>query len=97
MPFGVTNPLAQFTNRMNDLLGEYLDKLVLVFLDNVFIYFANPQNLSKHLKRVLGQLREHQLFVKASKFEILKTSLEFLGQQICRGGMTPTKARLKAV
>ena len=46
---------------------------------------------------MLGKLREHQLFAKASKCEILKTSVEFLGQQICKGGMTPTEAKLKAV
>ena len=46
---------------------------------------------------MLRKLKEHQLFVKANKCEILKTSVEFLGQQICRGGMTPTEAKLKAV
>ena len=97
MPFGVTNAPAQFMNMMNDLLGEYLDKFVLVFLDNVLIFSANPQDHADHLRKVLGKLREHQLFVKASKCEILKTSVEFLGQQICRGGMTPTEAKLKAV
>ena len=45
----------------------------------------------------MGKLREHKLFSKASKCEILKTSVEFLGQQICRDGMTPTEAKLKAV
>ena len=44
MPFGVTNAPAQFMNMMNGLLGEYLDKFVLVFLDNVLIYSANPQD-----------------------------------------------------
>ena len=42
MPFGVTNAPAQFMNMMNALLGQYLDKLVLVFLDEVLIYSANP-------------------------------------------------------
>ena len=58
MPFGVTNAPAQFMNMMNDLLGEYLDKFVLVFLDDVLIYSANPQDhANEHLKKVLGKLR----------------------------------------
>ena len=97
LPFGVTNAPAQFVNMMNDLLGEYLDKFVLVFLDDVLIYSANPQNHADHLRKKLRKLKEHQLFAKASKCEILKTSIEFLGQQICRGGMTLTEAKLKAV
>ena len=97
MVFSITNACAQFMNMLNDLLGEYLDKFVLVFLDDVLIYSANPQDHAEHLWKILGKLREHQLFAKASKCEILKTSVEFLGQQICRGGMTPTKAKLKAV
>ena len=97
MPFGVTNAPVQFMNMMNDLLGEYLDKFVLTFLDDVLIYFANPQDHADHLRKILGKLREHQLFMKASKCEILKTSVEFLNQQIYRGGMTLTEAKLKAV
>ena len=97
MPFGVTNAPAQFMNKMNALLGEYLDKFVLVFLDNILIYSANPQDHAKHLRKVLGKLREHKLYAKASKCEILKTSMEFLGQQICRDGMTTIEAKLKAV
>ena len=97
MPFGVTNAPAQFMNMMNALLGEHLDKFVLVFLDDVLIYSANPEDHAEHLRKVLGKLREHKLFAKASKCEMLKTSVEFLGQQISRGGMTPTEAKLKAV
>ena len=67
-------------NMMNALLGEYLDKFVLVFLDDVLIYSANPQDHAEHLRKVLGKLREHKLYAKASKCEMLKTSVEFLGQ-----------------
>ena len=42
MPFGITNTPAQFMNMMNALLGKYLDKFILVFLDDVLVYFANP-------------------------------------------------------
>ena len=46
-------------NMMNALLGEHLDKFVLVFLDDVLIYSANPQDHAEHLRKVLGKLREH--------------------------------------
>ena len=97
MHFGIINAPAQFMNMMNDLLGEYLDKFVLVFLENILIYSANQQDHEEHLRKVLGKLKEHQLFAKANKCEILKTSIEFLVEQIYRGGMTPTEAKLKAV
>ena len=97
MLFGVNNAPAQFMKMMNALLGEYLGKFVLVCLGDVLIYSGNPQDHIEHLRKVLGKLREHKLYAKASKCEILKTSVEFLGQQICRGGMTFTEAKLKAV
>ena len=64
---------------MNALLSEYLDKFVFVFLDDVLIYSAKPQDHAEHLRKVLGKLREHKLYAKASKCEIVKTSMEFLG------------------
>ena len=97
MPFGVTNAPAQFIFMMNNFLGEYLDKLVIVFLDDVLIYSANPQDRVDHLWKVLGRFCHHQLYAKASKCDIMKKSVEFLGQQIYAGGMTSTEAKLKAV
>ena len=82
---------------MNDLLGEYLGQFVLIFLDNILICSANIQEHCEHLRKVLNKLREHRLYAKASKCDILKTSVEFLGQQIQQGGMTLTEAKLKAV
>ena len=84
-------------NMMNDLLGEYLDKFVFAFRINVLIYSPNPQDHVEHLQKVLGKLKEHKLYAKASKCEILKTSVALLGQQTCRGGMTLTKAKLKGI
>ena len=69
----------------------------MVFLGDILIYSANQQNHAVHLEKLLENLREHQLSSKARKCEILKTSIEVLGQQICNGGMTPTEAKLKAV
>ena len=52
---------------------------------------------AKHLGKVLGQLREHRLYAKASKCEFVKSSIEFLGQQSTSSGMTPTEAKLRAI
>ena len=66
-------------NMINDLLGDYLDRFVLVFLDDILIYSANIDQHAEHLRQVLQRLREHRLFAKASKCELVKTSIEFLG------------------
>ena len=97
MPFGVTNAPAQFMNMMNDVLDDYLDKFVLIFLDNVLVYSANLEEHAEHLRKILERLREQRLYAKASKCEVMKTLVEFLGQQITSDGMTPTEAKLKAV
>ena len=97
MPFGVTNAPAQFMNMMNDLLGEYLDRFVLVFLDDILIYSATLDQHTEHVRQVLQKLRDHRLYAKASKCEFVKDSIEFLGHQICGGGLTPTEAKLKAI
>ena len=97
MPFGLTNVPAQFMDMMNVLLGEYLDKFVLVFLDGILIYSASMEEHVEHLRQVLQVLQDERLYAKASKCDLLQTSIEFLGQQISSDGMTPTEAKLKAV
>ena len=62
MPFGLTNAPAQFMNMMDNLLGDYLHRLVLIFLDNILVYSANVQENTKHLEKVLQALRKHQLW-----------------------------------
>ena len=97
MPFGLTNAPLQFMNMMNDLLGDYLNRFVLIFLDDILVYSANVKEHAEHLEKVLQVLRKHRLYTKASKCEIHRHSMEFLCQQICEGGMRSTEAKLKAV
>ncbi len=97
MPFGLTNAPAQFMGMMNDLLGEYLDKFVLVFLDDILVYSRSIEEHAEHLKKVFQKLRDHRLFAKASKCDVATTTIEFLGQQITPKGMAPTEAKLRAV
>ena len=82
---------------MNDVLADYLDDFVIVFLDDILIYSKTIEDHVVHLRKVLQKLREHQLFAKASKCEIAYESIEFLGQQVTPARMSPTKVKIKAV
>ena len=97
VPFGVSNAPAQFMNLMNDVLADYLDDFVAVFLDGILIYSKIIEDHVVHLRKVLQKLREHQLFVKASKCEIAYESIEFLGQQVTLARMSPTEVKIKVV
>jgi hypothetical protein len=67
MSFGLTNALAYFMNLMNKVFMEYLDKFVVVFIDDILVYSKNKEEHMDHLHMVLQKLREHQLYVKLSK------------------------------
>ena len=53
MPFGIYNSPTQFMNMMDDLLGDYLDRFVFIFLDDILVYSANVKEHAEHLKKVL--------------------------------------------
>ena len=82
---------------MNDLLWDYLDKFVLVFLDDILIYSANLEDHLEHLQKTFSVLRKYRLYAKASKCEFVTTTIEFLGQRVCGGGISPTEAKLAAI
>jgi hypothetical protein len=66
MSFGLTNALAYFMYLMNKVFMEYLDKFVVVFIDDILIYSRREE---EHLCLVLQKLREHRLYAKLSKCE----------------------------
>jgi hypothetical protein len=68
MPFGVTNAPAYFMNLMNKVFME-LDKFVVVFIDDILIYSRSAEEHGQHLRIILGNLQDHQLYVKFSKCE----------------------------
>ena len=69
MPFGVTNAPGVFMKYMNRIFHTYLDKFVVVFIDDILIYSKNEEEHAKHLKIVLQVLKEKKLYAKLSKCE----------------------------
>ncbi|MEM7375714.1 MAG: reverse transcriptase domain-containing protein, partial [Bacteroidota bacterium] len=97
LPFGLTNAPAQFMNMVNDILEEYLDKFVVVFLDDILIYSSSLEEHQEHLDVVLDKLRQYSLFAKAKKCEIATAETEYLGLWITSDGVEPLKPKIKAI
>ena len=67
MPFGLTNAPAAFMDLMNRAFQLYLDRFVIVFIDDILVYSGSLEEHVEHLQTVLQILREHQLYAKFSK------------------------------
>jgi len=82
MPFGVTNAPALFMDYMNRIFRPFLDKFVVVFIDDILIYSRTHEEHTEHMRIVLGILREKQLFAKLSKCDFWIREVQFLGHVI---------------
>jgi hypothetical protein len=69
MSFGLTNALAYFMYLMNKVFMEYLDKFVMVFIDDILVYSRSEEEHEEHLHLALQKHREHRLYAKLSKCE----------------------------
>jgi hypothetical protein len=97
MSFGLTNALAYFMYLMNKVFMEYLDKFVVVFIDDILVYSKNKEEHMDHLHMVLQKLREHQLYVKLSKCEFWLKQVSFLGHIISEGGISVDPSKIQDV
>jgi hypothetical protein len=97
MPFGLTNAPAYFMYLMNKVFMEYLDKFVVVFIDNILIYSKTEEEHEEHLRLVLQKLREHQLYAKFSKCDFWLKEVSFLGRIITDGGISVDPAKVEDV
>jgi hypothetical protein len=80
--FGLSNALSIFMCLINGIFRDYLDKFVIVYLDDTLIYAKYEEKHDKHLRIMLQVLREHQLYEKLRKFSLYKKKIHFLGHII---------------
>lgn len=97
MPFGLTNAPATFCTLMNKLFHPYLDKFVVVYLDDIVIYSKTMEEHVAHLKQVFQVLRENELYVKLEKCSFAQEEVEFLGHKIKDGKLLMDGAKIKAI
>ena len=91
MPFGLTNAPAAFMDLMNIIFRPYLDKFVIVFIDDILIYSGSGEEHAEHLRIILQTLREHRLYAKFSKCQFSLNSVFFFffgTHSFCRGGLS---------
>jgi hypothetical protein len=83
MPFGLCNAPATFFTLMNDMLRSFLDQFVVVYLDEIIVYYnESMEEKNKHLAQVFEALQQNQLFLKKSKCVFVHTDISFSGNSI---------------
>ena len=97
LPMGLCNSPGVFMSLMNDTFRDYLDKFVLVFLDDIIIYSDTLEDHERHLRLALQRLREQRLCAKLSKSALCHTEVEFLGHHVGRAGLRVMEDKIEAV
>ncbi|GJX61838.1 putative reverse transcriptase domain-containing protein [Tanacetum coccineum] len=97
MPFGLTNAHAVFMDLMNRVCKSYLDKFVIVFIDDILIYSKSKEEHEEHLKIILGLLKKEQLYAMFSKFDFWLDFVQFLSHVIDSKGVHVDPLKIEAI
>nr|GEU49584.1 putative reverse transcriptase domain-containing protein [Tanacetum cinerariifolium] len=96
MPFGLTNAPTIFMDLMNRVCRPYLDKFVIVFIDDILIYYKTQKHV-EHLRLVLELLKKEKLYAKFSKCEFWLRKGQFLGHVINGNGIHVDPSKIEAI
>ena len=97
VPFGLTNAPAKFMSLINSVFNRYLDKFVLVFLDDILIYSKNEEEHEEHLRLTLQLLRDHKMYAKLSKCDFYIDRIHYLGHIISDEGISIDPEKIEAI
>ena len=97
LPLGLCNAPSTFSRLMNDVFGDYVDKFVLVYLDDLLVFSSSAAEHEQHLQLVLQRLREHHLQAKLRKCEFSKPKVKYLGHIVGSGELSMDPDKVLAV
>ncbi len=97
MPMGLTNAPATFQTLMNTILQPFLDRFVIVYLDDILVFSDSIEEHQDHLGQVLSKLEENELFAKPSKCTIGVQEVEFCGHIVGGGVIKTSRSKTKLI
>jgi hypothetical protein len=97
MPFTLTNAPTTFCNFMNNVFYDYIDRFVVVYLDDIVVYSESLVDHLCHLRQLLSRLRENSFFVKKKKCVFACKEIPFLGHKISLGKIMMDEGKVKAI
>ena len=97
MPFGLTNAPATFMRVMNDVLRPFIDDFVIVYLDDILLFSKTWEDHVKHVKQTLDVLKRENIYVKLSKCEFGRTSLNYLGYIVGGGELKIDPSKVEVI
>lgn len=96
-PFGLTNAPAVFMDLMNRVCKPYLDKFLIVFIDDILIYSRDEKEHTEHLRTILELLKKERLYAKFPKCDFWIHTVQFLGHIVNSQGIHVDPAKIEAV
>jgi len=97
LPFGLTNARAFFTDLVNRVSQPFLDRFVVVFIDDILVYSKTPEEHPEHFHTILKTLEEHKLYAKFKKCDFWMEKVHFLGHVISKEGVSVDPTKVEAV
>jgi len=97
LPFGLTNAPAFCMDLLNRVFRPFLDKFIVIFIDDILVHSKTREEHANHLRMVLKPLEEHKLYAKLKKYEFWLEKMQFLGHIVTKDGISVDPAKVEAI